>query len=66
MTIREEWTGDAVKKMHIYGISQHELAEEADVSREMVNKILNGKAQTKKSKERIESALERIVAKRTA
>lgn len=64
--MRPVWTGKVIGKMHIYSISQAELAEEIGCSREYVNGVLNGKHKFADSREKIETALAIIIERRKA
>ena len=59
----EQWIGDVVGKMHIHKISQTTVAEKVGIRRDYLNKILNGKEQPKGIKERIEEAVNNIIAR---
>ena len=60
----KEWTGEAVSKMHIYGISQTELAQKIGKSREWVCRVLNGKETPKEAPEVFMSAINEIISAR--
>ena len=60
----EKWTGDVVKKMHLYSIKQQEIAEKVGCSREIVCKTLSGKFHMKDGKERFNAAIDSILADR--
>ena len=60
----EEWTGEIVKKMHLYGIKQGELAKTMGCSREIVCKTLSGKFQMKNGKQRFLQAIDAILSDR--
>lgn len=64
MNFPEKWTGDVVKKMHLYDIRQSEIAKKIGVSREIVCKTLKGKHHMKNGKERFASAINSILAER--
>ena len=59
----EKWIATAVGMMHIYGITQSQVAEKMGVRREHINKILNGALKPKGAKERVESAIKELIAK---
>ena len=61
-TRRPEWTGDAVKLMHIYGITRKEVADELGVTNAYITMVLNGRQVKDKTKDRITSALLKIIA----
>ncbi len=52
--------------MHVYGISQAQLACATGYSREYVNGVLNGKYTFADSRNNIENALSEIIEKRKA
>lgn len=60
----EKWIAEAVGKMHIYGISQAELAERLGVCRNYVNKLLNEKETPANAKERVLGALDELLAEK--
>ena len=64
MVKREDWTGALVGRMHIYGITATELAEEMCCSKAYVGMLLNGQRTPKGGRERLETALERLVSQR--
>lgn len=39
----EQWTADIVAKLHLYGITRRELADELGVTAQYVTMVLNGK-----------------------
>lgn len=57
----ENWIACVVGKMHVYKISQGDLANKLGVSREYVNKILNGIEKPNGAKERITVALNELI-----
>lgn len=59
---RPEWTGDAVKLMHLYGITRKEVADELGVTNAYITMVLNGRQVKDKTKDRINSALLKIIA----
>lgn len=63
--MREKWTGEAVKLMHIHNISQTELAIHINKSREWVCKILNGIEKPLNAQSIIESAINEIIEERS-
>lgn len=60
----DKWIATMVGQMHINGITQAELAREVGVSREYINKVLNGKENPKNAKEKFETALENLLSKK--
>ena len=61
-TRRPEWTGDAVKLMHIYGITRKEVADELGVTNAYITMVLNGRQVKDTTRDRIKSALLKIIA----
>lgn len=59
-----QWTGDAVAKMHIYGISQNDLANKLGCTREYVNIVLNGRKTPKGAQGRFSEALDELIAQK--
>jgi transcriptional regulator with XRE-family HTH domain len=51
--------------MHVYGISQAELAEKLGVGRTYLNKILNCKEAPANAKERVLGALDELIKAKT-
>ena len=41
--MKEPWTGNVVGRLHVYGISQTELARRCDYAPQYLSQILNGK-----------------------
>ena len=60
----KEWTGDVVKKLHINGIAQTELAEEMKCTKEYISMILNSKREQSDIQTRVEEAISSIIKKR--
>lgn len=63
--MRPEWTGEVVKLMHLYGISQKELAEVCHYSNAYVGMILNGVRETPRGRQMIESSLKVMMEARS-
>lgn len=61
----EKWTGDVLGKMHVYGITNNELADEMNVTRAYISMLLNSKRKPDGIQERIESAVSAIVARKS-
>lgn len=57
----EQWIAEAVGKMHINKITQTQLAEEMGVTNDYVWMILNGKKAPKGIRERVESAIDKVI-----
>lgn len=60
----EKWTGALIGKMHNEGITYDQLAAEMGVTKPYISMLLNGKRNPPGVKDRMESAVDRIVAKR--
>ena len=60
------WTKEVVGTMHIWDISTIELGKEMNCASTYVCSILNGKRSPKGGQERIEAAVNAIVARRQA
>lgn len=56
-----QWTGDIVSKMHIFSITQTELAQKLGCSRAWVNAVLNGKQAPEGAEERFRAALDELI-----
>lgn len=61
----EEWTGAIVAKLHINGIKGVELARELGVTPEYVSMVLNGKRPGAGMKDRMNAAIDAIVARKS-
>ena len=60
----EKWTGRLIGKMHNNGVSAAELATELGVTRAYVSMILNGARKPPEAKNRLETAVDAIIARR--
>lgn len=60
----EEWTGDIVKKMHMNQITNEEIGMELGYSKSYVGMILNGKRKPAGAQEKMERAVDDIIARR--
>ena len=58
------WTAVIVGRLHAERITQRELARELDVTEEYVSAILNGKREPVGIRERMDSAIDSIVARK--
>lgn len=61
----KKWTGNLVGLMHDYKISKTDLATELGVSREYVSMILNEHKKPNGARERFESAVNRLIEKKS-
>ena len=58
------WTAQIVGRLHVEKITQRELAKELDFTEEYVSAILNGKREPVGIQERMEAAIDAIVARK--
>ena len=65
MKIVPKWTGEAVKKKHLYNITDGDIANVIGKSRETVSKTLNGKYSFKDDKKIIIKAIDELIAERS-
>lgn len=56
-----KWTGEAVKKKHLYDINDSDIASVIGKSREIVSKTLNGKYSFANDREIIMEAIDRLI-----
>ena len=61
---KEKWTGRLIGRMHNEGVTYEELGAELGISKAYVSMILNGGRKPKGIRERMEAALEAVIAKR--
>ena len=57
----EAWIADVVGKMHVHRITQEALAERVGVRREHICKVLGGKENGTKLKEKIVAAVDEMI-----
>lgn len=60
----EKWTGRLIGKMHNNGVSITDLAAELGVTKAYVSMILNGARKPPEAKNRLETAVDAIIARR--
>ena len=60
----DKWTGRLIGRMHNERVTRTELAAEMGVGKAYVTMILNGTRKPDGIKERMEAALEAVIAKR--
>ena len=60
----EKWTGDLIGRMHNEEITMKELADELDVCKPYVSMILNGARNPEGAQQRMEAAVDAILARR--
>lgn len=59
-----KWTGEAVKKMHLYNIKREEVALKIGKSREVVCKTLSGTYSFENDRKEILQAIDNIVCEK--
>lgn len=62
--MRPEWTGEIVKKMHIYNVTNRDLAEHIGISETYLCSVLNGKRNNKRAEHDFNTALDELIAQR--
>lgn len=60
----EKWTGELIGKMHNNGIKQIDLANKLGLSNAYVGMIFRGERKPDKIRERMESAINELIAER--
>lgn len=65
MKIIPKWTGEAVKKKHLYNITDSAIANVIGKSREVVSKTLNGGYSFKDDRKIIMEAIDELIAERS-
>lgn len=61
-----KWTGKLVGKMHMHNIYQTDVAKELGMSRTYVGLILSGDREPAGGREKLEKAVDAIIARRAA
>lgn len=61
----EAWIADAVGKMHVNKITQKDVATQMGVTDDYVSMILRGVRNPPKAKERVNLAIDKIIADRS-
>ena len=61
----EKWTGALIGKMHNNGIKQVELAKKLNLTNAYVGMILRGERKPPNIRQKIESALDELIAEKT-
>ena len=59
--MREKWTGKLVGQMHVYEISNDDLAKELGLSKAYVSMLLSGQRHPPNARERLTEAVNRMV-----
>lgn len=62
----EAWTGRVIGKMHNNSVTSSDVANQLGVTKAYVSMILNGHRAPKNGRERIEAAVNTIIANRVA
>ena len=57
----DKWTGEVVGTMHIYNLSMKAVADEADMSVQMLSRYLHCHTRNPSAEPRIRSALMRVI-----
>lgn len=60
-----KWTGEAVKRKHLYDITDNDIAIVIGKSREVVSKTLNGNYSFNNDRTIIMSAIDKLIAEKT-
>lgn len=60
MAEREAWTGEIVGLLHVYGLTQADLAEEMGVTKEYISMLLNGKKTAAGAEDRMKAAIQKL------
>lgn len=60
----EKWTGELIGKMHNNRITNDDLAAKMGVTKSYISMILNGSRNPKGAQERMEEAVDAIIAQR--
>jgi transcriptional regulator with XRE-family HTH domain len=60
----EKWTGELIGKMHNNRINYDEIAAEMGVTKAYISMILNGSRNPEGAQERMEKAVDAIIARR--
>lgn len=64
-TLREQWTGELVGRMHNAQVTLDDLAAEMHCTKSYVSQILNGRRKPENAQERLENAFQSIVDKKS-
>lgn len=62
--MKPEWTGRMIGRMHVNGVTYDDLAAEIGVGKAYISMILNGARNPDGMREKLETALEDIIARR--
>lgn len=60
----EKWTGELIGKMHNERVTYDEVAAEMGVGKAYISMILNGQRKPADGRERLEAAVDAVIAKR--
>ena len=61
---REKWTGRLIGRMHVENVTYEQLGAEMGIGKSYVSMILNGERKPKGIRQRMEAALDAVLAKR--
>lgn len=59
-----QWTGDVIGKMHVFCITQTDMAKAMGCSREYTNKVMNGKCTPAGAEQKFRAALDALIAEK--
>ena len=62
--VREKWTGQIIGRMHVENVTYEQLGAEMGIGKAYVSMILNGERKPKGIRQRMEAALDAVLAKR--
>lgn len=62
--LREPWTGEVVGKLHVYEISQTQLADKMNLNRSFLNQVLCGCKKLVNAEERCNTAISELIKER--
>ena len=62
--MREAWTGRLVAQMHVHEITANEVAKEMNVCKAYVSMMVNGKRTPPGARDRLEHAVDAIIARK--
>lgn len=64
--MREQWTANLIGTMHLYEITQIQLAEQLGVTAGYVNMVLNGKKSPRGASDKFQAALTELIRQKTS
>lgn len=60
-----QWTAEILGKMHLFGVTAKQLAEEAGWHPKYLSRVMNGHIEPKTAREKLNAALERIIDRKS-